>query len=90
MPAPANSLFPRSGLKDEIGSMCDIGGIGAKPDGASTVPGGPGPEPPKKDKKIPPMSRQLASKLSQCSQRLAEIVSWEAKLADATGTLRLI
>ena len=70
--------------------MGDISGIGAKQEGASTGPGGSASDPPRKDKKIPPMSRQLASKLSQCSQRLAEIVSWEAKLADATGTLSLI
>lgn len=83
-----NTWIPRSGLKGEIASMGVIGGNGV--DVGGTGLGAPAPEAPKKEKKVPPMSKQLASKLSQCSQRLSEIVSWEAKLADATGTLSLI
>ena len=41
--------------------------------------GGPGEEKDKKDK-TKPLSKQIVSKLQGCSQRLTEIMSWQAKL----------
>eukprot|EP00435_Cladocopium_sp_Y103_P051428 s322_g16.t1 len=57
-----------------------MGGLGAtciKPQG------GPKPPPAPKVKKIQPMSRQLASKITAVAQRLSELVAWESKLDSA-------
>lgn len=69
--------------------MGGLGGNGGV-SGLEVVTPGPNGEVKPKEKKQPPISKQLASKLSQCSQRLAEILSWQAKLDEASGKLILV
>lgn len=43
------------------------------------------PKPPK----AKPMSRRLSTSIAQCSSKITEIVSWEAKLAENKAGLKL-
>ncbi len=58
--------------------------------------GGPGKEgnhvplPPEPQKKAKPMSKRLSSNISQCSAKLAEVVSWEAKIQENKAGLKLL
>lgn len=81
--------WPRKNLSGEVAKLQPVGGPSMTT--APVSSGGDGGDKGNgkgKGKKIVPMSRQLSAKIQGCSQRLAEIMSWNAKL-DAS-TLKLI
>lgn len=43
-----------------------------------------------KKPKEKPMSKKVATAISQCSSKLTEILSWKAKLQENTGGLMLV
>ena len=74
----------RSNFKDDVAAMGGLGASLLQPKGAPKSAAAP------KAKKIPPMSRQLASKITAVSQRLSELVAWESKLDSAKLNLWLL
>ncbi len=58
-------------------------------DGAENGKGPTPPEPTKPQAKVKPMSRRLATNISQCSSKITEILSWEAKLKENKNGLSL-
>lgn len=47
--------------------------------------GNPPPPPPEKKKKIPPISKQLSTKISSSSSKLTECMAWETKISENTA-----
>ena len=57
----------------------------AAPPNGSPQPGEGGRKPPK----IKPLSKRISSSIAMCSSKMTEIMSWQAKLAENKGDLKL-
>ena len=43
----------------------------------------------RKQPKIKPLSKRISSSIAMCSSKMTEILSWQAKLAENKGNLKL-